>query len=205
MPQAESKTITLTLEDELVARLDKLVPMVGQSAAAREFGIAVDLPLVSRVALLRGLSAMEAAIPAESARPPQSAPKVAVAPPPPLTLPSIPVESAPTKADAEVSDPPVVVDVGDDGLITPPEGWNTWSTSERVPLEQAKVHEYYESGGLRRYWGRSGEEVIAFYWHPDPEVQDCPIYKQLDRSGKEVKVQSTPYGPGPMIPHGWSE
>jgi len=205
MPQAKSHIIKLTLEEELMGRLDKLVPMVSQSAAAREFGIEVDRHLVSRVALLRGLSAMEAAIPAESAKSRPSAPKTAVAPPPPLALPAVSEESTSTKADAEGSDPSVAVEFGADGLIVPPDGWNAWSKSERVPLEQAKVHEHYESGGLHRYWGRSGEEIIAFYWNPDPEGQDCPMYKHLDQSGKEIKVQSTPYGPGHMIPHGWSE
>ena len=48
--------LRLTLEDELLVRLDALVPKVGCSAAAREFGIVADRHLVARVALLRGLS-----------------------------------------------------------------------------------------------------------------------------------------------------
>jgi hypothetical protein len=201
MTQSKLQPIKMTLEAELLERLDKLVPMVGQSAAAREFGINVDRHLVARVALLRGLSAMEAAIPEKS---PESAPESGVAPPPALVLPAIPVESESLKADPG-SEPAVTADIGDDGLVVAPDGWNSWSKSERVPLEQQKVHEYYESGGLSRYWGRSGEEVIAFYWSPDPSLHDFPSYKLPDTSGKEIKVQTTPYGPGHMVPHGWSE
>lgn len=201
MTQSKLQPIKMTLEDELLERLDRLVPMVSQSAAAREFGITVDRHLVARVALLRGLASMEAVI---SANAPEAAPELGVAPPPALVLPAIPVESGVPIADPG-SEPAMTADIGADGLIIAPEGWNSWSKSERVPSEQAKVHKYYESGGLSRYWGRSGEEVISFYWSPDPSLQDFPSYKLQDVSGREIKVQPTPYGPGHMVPNGWSE
>ncbi len=50
--------VTLHLDAKTLEGLDKLVPMVAESAAAREFGIEVDRRLVARVALLRGLTAM---------------------------------------------------------------------------------------------------------------------------------------------------
>tara|TARA_Y100001963_G_scaffold121433_1_gene170017 strand:+ start:11394 stop:12002 length:609 start_codon:yes stop_codon:yes gene_type:complete len=202
MTRGKMNPIKLTLEEEMLSRLDDLVPMVGDSAAAREFGIKVDRHVVARVALLRGLTAMEAAIPAEK---PESVPDSVVAPPPPLTLPAIPEESPPSKADTPDSGVSEDVDVGEDGLIVPPEGWHAWSLSEKVPVAHEKVDAHYKSGGWRRYWGHAGEEVIAFYWSPDKSLQDYPSYKQSDHNGQTIKVQSTPYGPGHIVPHGWSE
>ena len=186
----------------MLDRLENLVPMVADSAAAREFGVDVTLNTVARVALLRGLSVMEAAIPQNDA---PSAPEAVVAPPPPLALPAIPEDLDSSTADSTDSAPSVAVEVGDDGFISPPEGWNAWSDSERVPPEHGNVHEYYKSGGLRRYWGRSGDEVIVFYWSPDPTKHDFPSDKNVDMNRKEIKVQTTPYGPGHLVPHGWSE
>lgn len=186
----------------MLERLEKLVPMVAESAAAREFGVDVTLHTVARVALLRGLKAMEAAIPDNEA---EFTPETALAPPPVLSLPAIPAESDSPPADADGSTPSVDIELGDDGLIVPPDGWNQWSTTERVPNEHSNVHEYYQSGGLQRYWGRSGEETIVFYWSPDPTKHDFPSYKDLDMNRKEIKVQTTPYGPGHLVPHGWAE
>ena len=205
MTRGKMNPIKLTLEDEMLDRLDSLVPMVGQSAAAREFGIQVDRNLVARVALLRGLSSMEAAIPGIPVAPAEAVPDSVVAPPPPLVLPAIPVESTSSKANSPDSAPATSADVGEDGLIVPPKGWHTWSLSEKVPLAHEKVDEHYKSGGWQRYWGHAGEEVIAFYWSPDKSLHDFPSYKQSDRSGQTIKVQTTPYGPGHIIPHGWSE
>ena len=42
MTRGKMNPIKLTLEEEMLSRLDNLVPMVGESAAAREFGIKVD-------------------------------------------------------------------------------------------------------------------------------------------------------------------
>ena len=205
MTRGKMNPIKLTLEDEMLDRLDSLVPMVGQSAAAREFGIQVDRNLVARVALLRGLSSMEAAIPGIPVAPAEAVPDSVVAPPPPLVLPAIPVESTSSKANSPDSAPATSADVGEDGLIVPPKGWHTWSLSEKVPMAHEKVDVHYKSGGWQRYWGHAGEEVIAFYWSPDKSLHDFPSYKQSDRSGQTIKVQTTPYGPGHIIPHGWSE
>ena len=53
-------TLNLDLEKELLSRLDSLIAVVAESPAAREFGVDVTRTLVARMALLRGLSAMEA-------------------------------------------------------------------------------------------------------------------------------------------------
>ncbi len=67
----------------------------------------------------------------------------------------------------------------------------------------AEIHDYYAAGGWNRYWGRVNDEVIAFYWSPDPKLQAYPSYKKTDRTGKEINVQKTPYGPGHIVPRGW--
>ena len=202
MTKPKNKTIRLTLEDQMLSRLEELVPMVADSAAAREFGVQVDCRTVARVALLRGLASMEAAVPQNTA---QSAPEPTVAPPPPLFLPEVPETSPSSTADSDDLGASVDIELGDDGFIVAPDGWNSWSKSERVPEDQSGVHEYYKSGGWQRYWGHSGEEVIVFYWSPDPTKHDFPSYKNLDMNRKEIKVQDTPYGPGHLVPHGWSE
>jgi len=178
--------------------------MVADSAAAREFGIEVDRRLVARVALLRGLTAMLGAAGAGIAVDDAESAAVSVAPPPALAL-SLPDEasSSPSTADS-VPDSVEMVELGEDGFFDLPEGWHVWSSGERVPDEHAEIHDYYAVGGWNRYWGRVNDEVIAFYWTPDPALQDYPSYKKVDRSGKELKVQNTPYGPGHIIPHGWS-
>ncbi len=189
--------ITLHLDAKTLEGLDKLVPMVADSAAAREFGIEVDRRLVARVALLRGLTAMLGAAGTESAA-------VSVAPPPALALsPVDEASSSPSTADS-VPDSVEMADLGEDGFFDLPEGWHVWSSGERIPDEHAEIHKYYAAGGWNRYWGRVNDEVIAFYWTPDPALQDYPSYKKADRSGKELNVQNTPYGPGHIIPHGWS-
>ena len=202
MTNTRPKPIRLQLEQAMLDRLANLVPMVAESAAAREFGVDVTLNTVARVALLRGLSVMEAAIPENHADLP---PETDVAPPPALALPAVPPQNDDPTADSSESAPDFDVELNDDGQITPPEGWNPWSASERVPSEQSKVHEYYKSGGWQRYWGRSGEEVIVFYWSPDPSKHDFPSYKDVDMNRKEIKIQTTPYGPGHLVPHGWAE
>jgi hypothetical protein len=205
--------IKLVLEGELLERLDSLVPLVSESAAAREFGIVVDRHLVARVALLRGLSVME------SASPPPAASVVdddvvSVAPPPPLlSSPPPPPPPAPLTASDDVAPTAEVasevsvsgaVDVDADGFVSLPAGWHRWSTAERVPGEHADIHSYYIESGWSRYWGHAGDEVISFYWSPDPSLHDLPSYKKPDTNGKVIKVQETPYGPGHIIPHGWA-
>lgn len=188
--------LRLTLEDELLVRLDALVPKVGCSAAAREFGIVADRHLVARVALLRGLSMMEAGEVSGRVAPPPALHGASSSPEPEAT-PLASTSELPFKAKE-------VIVIGDDGLVSTPEGWNRWGSSERIPAAHTEVHEYYTAGGWQRFWGRAGDEVIAFYWSPDPELQGLPSYKSLDKDGKEIKLQDTPFGPGHMIPHGWA-
>ena len=89
------------------------------------------------------------------------------------------------------------------GMVRLPEGWHQWGVGERIPEAQADIHSYYDRQGWRRYWGRAGDETMIFYWSPDPSLQDVVVYDGLDTSGKTIKVQETPYGPGHIVPHGW--
>ena len=193
-PQTDD--VTLHLDAKTLEGLDKLVPMVAESAAAREFGIEVDRRLVARVALLRGLTAMLGAAGADEV--PES-----VAPPPALGLPGVPEPSESPSTASDPVDTAEMVEVGEDGFYDLPTGWNPWSTQERIPDEHREIHDYYAAGGWNRYWGRVNDEVIAFYWSPDPKLHAYPSYKKADRTGKEINVQKTPYGPGHIVPRGW--
>jgi len=198
MPRkAKPATLSLDLEKELLARLDSLIAVVAESPAAREFGVDVTRTLVARMALLRGLSAMEAG---------RQTGRVA---PAPAAVAAEPVKAAALKAPGAVEKPAEaqaddVVERDSAGHIKPPEGWSQWSDSEKVPASHASVHEYYKAQGVPRWWGKAGDEVIAFYWSPDPSLQDVPVYGGVDANGKAIMVQETPHGPGHMIPHGWT-
>lgn len=185
------KTIEVPIDDEILAQLDELVPIVSDSEAVRELGMVVTRETVARLAMVRGLRDSN------------------LSPPPPgkASTTSVPPESS-TKASTEVvpvSGSGSVADAPRDnaGMVRIPEGWNLWRASERIPDAHADVHSYYDRQGWRRYWGRAGAETMVFYWSPDPSLQDVAAYDGLDSSGKIIKVQETPYGPGHLIPHGW--
>jgi hypothetical protein len=170
--------LSLTLESAIIERLDALVGEVASSPSALEFGVRVDRRLVARMALLKGLSVLEG-----SAAPPVSKSESAAKP----------VESPP--------DAPIERDSA--GFIKPPEGWSRWSKGERFPESQREAHEYYAGHGWERWWGKSGDEVIAFYWSPDSDLHDVPVFSGVGPGGEGVLVQDTPYGPGHLIPAGW--
>jgi hypothetical protein len=192
------KTIEIPIDDQILAQLDAIMPVVAESAAVRELGIAVTRETVARLALVRGLKASN------------------LAPPPPGSENSASGRSETSGSSRNSSQkapdnaaPPTKVEVVEEadldnaGMIRLPEGWHQWRTGERVPETQSDVQSYYDRQGWRRYWGRSGEETMVFYWSPDPSLQDVEVYDGQDRSGKIVKVQQTPYGPGHIVPHGW--
>ena len=188
------KTIEVPIDDEILAQLDELVPIVSASDAVRELGMVVTRETVARLALVRGLRD------ANLAPPPPGAPE-------PAAERDVPPVSS-TKADSEVvpvSDSGSVDDAPRDnaGMIRLPDGWHQWGKSERIPEAHGDVHSYYDRQGWRRYWGRTGDETMVFYWTPDPSLQDVEAYDGTDPGGKMVKVQETPYGPGHLIPHGW--
>ena len=136
MPRPKSAEIKLNLDALTLKRLDELVPIVAESAAAREFGVDVDRRLVSRVALLRGLTAMEAAVPEKPAPDTPQDLSGEVAPPPPLAIPLPNAEPSPSSPANGVSEGADMSELGEDGLFNLPEGWNMWSSGERIPSEQ---------------------------------------------------------------------
>ena len=188
------KTIEVPIDDQILAQLDELVPIVSDSDAVRELGMVVTRATVARLALVRGLRDSNLSPQAVSAAEPAAE---RVAPP-----------GSSAKADSEVvpvSDSAPVADAPRDnaGMIRIPEGWNLWRSSERIPEAHADVHSYYDRQGWRRYWGKADNETMVFYWSPDPSLQDVVVYDGLDSAGKVIKVQETPYGPGHLVPHGW--
>ena len=177
-------TIEIPIDDAILAQLDELVPVVSASEAVCELGITVTRETVARLALVRGLRDSN----------------LAPAPPGPSPAPSAPSTPSPKASPTPVGDN---VDLDNAGMIRIPEGWHLWRTSERIPDVQADVHSYYDRQGWRRYWGKTGNETMVFYWSPDPALQDVVAYDGVDSSGKVIKVQETPYGPGHLVPHGW--
>ena len=186
------QTIEVPIDDQILAKLDELVPIVSASDAVRELGIIVTRETVARLALVRGLKDRSLAPP-----PPGAPTKVSATPTSPPKASTESTEATPVEAVEEV-------ELDNAGMIRLPEGWHRWSSNERVPDSQSDVHSYYDRQGWRRYWGKSGNETMVFYWSPDPSLQDVEAYDGKAQSGKSVKVQETPYGPGHIIPHGWS-
>ena len=189
LSMAKRQDVTLRLEPKVVRRIDDLISEVSEWPAVREFGVDVTRETVARIALLRGLQDVESQIPKPAAPAPKKA-KKAAAPPP--EKPAVAV----VEEDAERDE---------NGLIVPPEGWSKWSPTERVPSHHLELHQYYESIGWPRWWGRVGEETISFYGSPDDALHDAAAYDKPDMKGKSIMVQKTPWGPGHIIPHGWGQ
>ena len=181
------KGLSLDLEAQVFKSIDKLIPAIEDTVAVREFGIKVTRETVARIALLRGLALMGEAdncgMPQPALKPPSKAVKATEAPKP----------EASTDRSLNV-----------DGTIRTPEGWRRWGKKENLPEQQSEIHAYYTSNGWDRYWGRTGDEVIAFYWANTAELQDLEMYDNVDANGKRVLLQETPYGPGHVVPHGWT-
>ena len=192
-----SDILEIPVDAELIDRLDELVTELSTSQAAREFGVVVTRGMAGRLALMRGMAILQ--------------------PPPAISA----VEAQPVPSEALESDEgdddgddilrtdtagvgdDVAVIAGPDGLLRVPDGWNRWSASERVPDDHGDVHKYYTKNGWDRFWGRVDNEVIAFYWSPDPARQGLELFSNEDTVGKKVTLQKTPFGPGHMVPHGW--
>ena len=179
--------LKLQLDDALSVRLASLVTEVAGSAMVQELGVSVDVGVVARIALLRGLSHLEQHGYGSTAT--TSAPAAVAAATP----------AAPAVAKSDTSD----VARDGDGLIKPPEGWSAW-VGTAVPESHSGVHAYYTGCGWSRWTGKAGTELMTFYWSPDESLQDVPVYDVPDVRGKTVLNQATPYGPGHIVPHGWS-
>jgi hypothetical protein len=187
MPRKEIPSIKIPIDEFVAEQLDRMIPIIADSAAAREFGVSVTREMVARMALVRGLQDLR--------------------PPPPASAPKPTPHKSPTPAPETAEEAPPKPEAPRDnaGMIRLPEGWHEWGRTERIPEGHADVHSYYDRQGWRRYWGRAGDETMIFYWSRDPSLQDVEAYDGQDKSGKSLKVQETPYGPGHIVPHGWGE
>lgn len=172
--------LSLTLENEILKRLDDLMPVISSLPHAKEFGIVVDRKIVARMALIRGLDALERAHNTKN-----DASKA---------------ENAPENA----SDAPVSAAEPPSGVHATPEGWTKCGPTDKIPVAQAVIHDYYTQNNWFRYWGKAGDSVIYFYWSPEVQFQDLDVFPGTDKNGKTVAVQETPWGPGHIIPMNWA-
>ena len=186
-------TLRLNLEPELLKRIDKLIEPVSTSVAVQELGTRVSRHLVSRIALLRGIRLMEQQYSEGAEIVSHAEPKVE----PPIPAADKPKEKVAKQEEA------LELEYDDDGFIAKPDGWDLW-TSSSVPSGHQEMHDYYSQLGWSRYTGKAGKEVISFYWCNDPSLHDVAPYDGVDKSGKKVIIQKTPYGPGHMIPYGYT-
>ena len=185
--------VGITLEPRELERIDALIGTVSNSEAAREFGVEVDRSLVLRIAVIRGLQVMEA-----GAASPRSVITDGVVETPEPKKPAKAAEQAPEEEEFDL-------ETDDDGNLLPPLCWNEWKSKERIPPEHEEAHEYYSKNGWRRFWGKSGDENIAFYWTGDPRLVELAPFDGKGPDGKGVLVQDcAPYGKGHLIPHSWS-
>lgn len=198
MPRTTTKSapkgLSLDLEAQVLKNIDQLIPAIEDTVAVKEFGIKVTRETVARIALLRGLALMGEA-------------QDCAMPEPPLqpTIKSLNTQSVNAETTNESDEP--VSDTAErnvDGTIRTPEGWRRWGKNESLPDDHSLIHDYYTRNGWNRYWGRAGEEIITFYWANKEDMQDLDIYDGTDVNGKKMLLQKTPYGPGHMIPHGWT-
>lgn len=175
--------LSLTLERDLLARLDALIDVVASLPHAKEFGILVDRKIVARMALIRGLDALERAHDGKT-----SAKKA---------------ENASKTADSGPEDAIPTPDPDADVLDTPP-GWSKCTPTEKIPVPEAVLHDYYTQNGWFRYWGMVDGTPIYFYWCPERRLQDLDPFPGSDKSGRKVAIQSTPWGPGHVVPVKWA-
>lgn len=189
------RSVSIRMSPRDLERIDSLIETVAESEAAREFGVEVDRSVVLRIAVIRGLAVMEAA---QGNAGPRS-----------VTAETGKAAVEPTAAKQDPPSPSTGVieeEVKRDksGVILPPEGWNSWKSTERVPESQTLVHEYYTSKGWQRWWGKAGNENISFYWTGDERLQSIEPFSGTGPDGKGILVQATPHGPGHLVPHSWA-
>ena len=183
MPPDKPVSLTIELDAELLNRIQNLVPEVKSWPAVQEFGVEVTWELIARIALSRGLKEMVPAINPEG-----------------VTSPS-PPSSGPENVSSPEPAPELKTDAG--GLVQVPAGWSRWRESEKIPLPQQEVHDYYIRQGWDRWWGRVDKEVISFYYSRAPELHGVLPYPDKGPQGKSILVQDTPWGPGHILPHKW--
>ena len=179
-----SKLLVLRLEDDIQARIRALIPTIKGLPHVKELGVEVSAEIVGRMALIRGLDMLEKAHGGAktSAKTPETGDSRA---------------TAPENADAPLP-------TGDEEVYDTPEGWTKVAHGESIPIPEAVLHDYYTQNGWFRYWGKSNDQVIYFYWSPERRLQDLKPFPGTDKSGRTVALQDTPWGPGHVVPTKWA-
>ena len=172
--------LALRLEADIQARITALIPTIKALPHVKELGVEVSAETVGRMALIRGLDALERAHKG--------------------------AQKAETSAKSTEIDPneavPVVSEDAD--VYETPEGWSKVGPNEAIPVPEAVLHDYYTQNGWNRYWGRVDDQVIYFYWSPEKRLQDLKPFPGTDKSGRKVAEQATPWGPGHVVPTKWA-
>jgi hypothetical protein len=179
-----SKLLVLRLEDDIQARIRALIPTIKGLPHVKELGVEVSAEIVGRMALIRGLDMLEKAHGGAktAAKTPENGDSRA---------------TAPENADAPLP-------TGDEEVYDTPEGWTKVAHGESIPIPEAVLHDYYTQNGWFRYWGKSNDQVIYFYWSPERRLQDLKPFPGTDKSGRTVALQDTPWGPGHVVPTKWA-
>ncbi len=175
-------TLILQLEADIQARITALIPTIKALPHVKELGVEVSAETVGRMALIRGLDALERAHGAKNGA--QKAENRA--------------ESTENREDSPILAPP-----DDAEVLDTPEGWTKVGPSEAIPVPEAVLHDYYTQNGWNRYWGRVDDQVIYFYWSPEKRLQDLKPFPGTDKSGRRMAEQATPWGPGHVVPTKW--
>lgn len=182
--QNARKLLALDLETDIQARISALIPTIKELPHVKELGVEVSAETVGRMALIRGLDALErahgGAKKAENAK-----------------------NEAKTTQNDDLPDDIPHPDPDADVMDTP-EGWTRVGVTEKIPVPEAVLHDYYTQNGWNRYWGRAGDQVIHFYWSPERRLQALDPFPGTDKSGRKVAVQETPWGPGHVVPVKWA-
>ena len=174
--------LSLTLENDFLKRLDDLVPVIASLPHVKELGVVADRKIVARMALIRGLDALERAHKAgESLKTPQNAPQT-------------------HQNDEEAT---VLAPTGDEDVLGEPPGWTKCGPNDKIPVPEAVLHDYYTQNGWFRYWGMVDGQPIYFYWSPERRLHGLDAFPGSDKSGRRVAVQDTPWGPGHVVPVKW--
>jgi hypothetical protein len=174
------KLLALDLETDIQARVTALIPTIKALPHVKELGVEVSAETVGRMALIRGLDALERAHGAKN-----QAEK--------------PAETAKTAENREPTLP-----TGDEEVFETPEGWTKCGPTDKIPVPEAVLHDYYTQNGWFRYWGMVDGQPIYFYWCPERRLQELGIFPGTDKSGRKVAVQETPWGPGHVVPAKWT-
>lgn len=184
------KKLYVPVNAKELAELDAMIDMVAAMPVIAELGISVSRSTVARMALVRGMRSLAAGEESVAATAKEPAPEPKKEPEVPGTV-------------DEEDLPGVQYELNEEGQIVPPDGWERWSPAERFDASQSEVHAYYEAHGWERWWGTAGRERLVFYWNRDPNADALDPWPGTSPNNKQVMVQSTPWGDGHIIPHGW--